>query len=77
MNIQPHTKKWVSFLTEQLTHTWEDHADVNPNDKIYYWVNQQQPTEPTEGGSVTSQRRDIHVAPLDAWGVNTQYIQSM
>jgi len=37
--IENHTTKWLSFSTEQLTHTWEDHADVNPNDKIYYWVN--------------------------------------
>lgn len=29
-------KKWLSFSIEQLAHTWEDHADVNPNDKIYY-----------------------------------------
>lgn len=46
--------------------TWEDHADVSPDDEVEDGVDEQQPAQPTKRGCVSRDGRDVRVAPLNA-----------
>lgn len=46
--------------------TWENHADVSPNDEVQDGVDEHEPAQPAKGGSVTSDGRDVRVAPMNS-----------
>lgn len=43
----------LTFLEVFFIFTWEDRADVSPDDKVEHGVNEQHPAQPTERGCVT------------------------
>lgn len=53
-------------VTVILQFTWEDHADVSPDDEVEDGVDEHQPAQPTERSCVSSDGRGVWVAPLNA-----------
>lgn len=46
--------------------TWENHADVSPNEEVHDGVDEYEPTQPAKGGRVSSDGRDVRVAPMNS-----------
>lgn len=61
-----HQNDQSEFSSAILQFTWEDHANVSPDDEVEDGVDEHQPAQPTERGGVSSDGRGVRVAPMNA-----------